>query len=448
MMKIILMMISLLIIMNLFKFMYKNLHNMMFIIMFYMIMSMNIKMNMFNYMFNFYSLDNNSFILIMLTFWIFSFSLLSNFNFFFNLNKIKFINLILIMFNSMILFFFSMNILMFFIYFESSLIPITMLIFGWGNQIDRIQASMYMLIYTLFGSLPLLTMIIFFYKFMNSCLINYIYLMNKYLMNFNFLIFLAMNLAFLVKMPLYFLHLWLPKAHVESPISSSMILAGIMLKLGSYGMMRFINMFINIYNKFNLIIMILSIWGSIMCCLICMNVNDLKIIIAYSSIIHMGSMLSNLMIMFKYSFFSSIMMMIAHGLCSPLMFYISYIMYKRSKSRNIYFNKGIINILPNLSMWWFLISICNMSSPPSLNLISEFFIMMTLIKYSMYFMMINFLLILFSSLYNIFFFYSTQNKMWNYMNFNFNQLNFKETLIMKINWMILNLFFFNIYLMI
>nr|YP_010277793.1 NADH dehydrogenase subunit 4 [Chelonus formosanus]UHY94334.1 NADH dehydrogenase subunit 4 [Chelonus formosanus] len=442
------MLISLMIIKNSFKNMNKNLHNMLILIMFNMIMFNDIKMNLFNYMFNNYCIDNNSFMMVLLTLWIFSFSLLSNFNFFYNMNKIKFINLILFMMNSMIMFFMSMNLLMFFIYFESSLIPIIMLIFGWGNQIDRIQASMYMLIYTLFGSMPLLIMIIFLYKNMNSCLINFIYLLNKSLLiNFNLLTFLAMNLAFLIKMPMYFLHLWLPKAHVESPISGSMILAGIMLKLGSFGMMRFIYMFMYMYNKFNLIFMIMSIWGSIMCCLICMNINDLKIIIAYSSIIHMGAMLTNLMIMFKYSFFSSIMMMFAHGLCSPLMFYTSFIMYKRSKSRNIYFNKGIINVLPNLSMWWFLITICNMSSPPSLNLISEFFIMMNLIKYSLYFIMINLLLIFFSSLYNIYFFYSTQNKMWNLMNFNFNQMNFKETLILKINWMILNLMFFNIYLM-
>nr|YP_010350252.1 NADH dehydrogenase subunit 4 [Virgulibracon endoxylaphagus]UOK09632.1 NADH dehydrogenase subunit 4 [Virgulibracon endoxylaphagus] len=393
---------------------------------------------LWNYIYYIFGMDYLSMNLIFLTFWIMTFSMLSNLDNLLNNKKMIYMYLMMLLMLSLILTFLSMNILIFYIFFEISLIPIILIIMGWGYQIDRIQASMYMMFYTLFGSLPLLIMIMYLYSKMNS--IMFIFLQMKIINLNNLYFFYMMNFAFLVKMPMYFMHLWLPKAHVEAPISGSMILAGVMLKLGSYGIYRFMLMFPSLYMNCNFLI-IITLLGSLISSMICLNQSDMKVIIAYSSIVHMNMLLSSMFTLFFVSFKGSILMMIAHGLCSSGLFYIVNLNYERFNSRNIFINKGLINLLPSLSLWWFLMCSSNFSAPPSLNLFSEIFLLMGLIQWSNYLIVFIIMNLFLSSCYSIFLYGFIQYGKLNYMFYNFKMINCFEFMVLMMHWLPLNLIF-------
>nr|ACY09456.1 NADH dehydrogenase subunit 4 [Macrocentrus camphoraphilus] len=410
----------------------------------YLIIIMLINMLLFNFnkkfnnIFYFYSMDYISFYLIMLTNWILMLSILSNF-IKLKLNMMKLFMMTMLIMNFFLnMFFMSMNLYMFYIYFEITLIPILFLIMGWGNQINRIQATMYMLFYTLFGSFPLFFFINYIYINFNSSSMFMNFLFN-YNLNVNLLIYLMMLMAFLIKMPMYFMHLWLPKAHVEAPISGSMILAGIMLKLGSYGILRLIFNFSLL--KFNNYFLILSMMGSLYASLVCLNQIDMKIIVAYSSIVHMSMMLSSLMTLNMWMLKSSMILMLAHGLCASSMFFNVNLIYERTQSRNMMINKGLINISPILSMMWFLTYANNFSSPPSLNLISEIFLINSLMIWSKMISMILITIMFLNTCFSIYIYSKTQHGNININMNNFNFINIREIYINFMHWIPLNIMF-------
>nr|UPL65346.1 NADH dehydrogenase subunit 4 [Piesma cf. maculatum] len=343
-------------------------------------------------------MDLVSYWMIFLTLWIGVLMLLASFKIkFLHFYKLEFILLINMMMIILVLIFSTTNLFFFYFWFESIIIPTLFLIFGWGYQPERLTAGFYLLFYTLFASLPML-ICIFYINYNNGTL--FFPLIN--LSYFNGFLYLGLVLAFLVKMPMFFTHFWLPKAHVEAPVSGSMILAGVLLKLGGYGLFRVLS-FIP-YNSFNYLFIIVSLFGSVVVGLFCLIQVDMKSLIAYSSVAHMSLVIGGVMTYNYYGLCGSLVLMLGHGLCSSGLFSLSNISYERSYSRSILINKGILTFMPSISLFWFLLSINNMSSPPSLNLLGEIFLINSLMSWSLMSFLFLFISSFLSCCYSIYLF--------------------------------------------
>nr|QJA26195.1 NADH dehydrogenase subunit 4 [Spodoptera frugiperda] len=408
----------------------------MFMFMMFMFMNMSVSiMNFFNlsYMFG---CDMISYGLILLSIWITflmimaSESLNKN-NFFKNLFLFNIIFLMVMLY----LTFSTMNLFLFYLFFESSLIPTLMLIIGWGYQPERIQAGMYLLFYTLFASLPLLMGIFYIYKEMNFMIM---YMMKFYDYNL-IMLYLSLIFAFLVKMPMYFVHLWLPKAHVEAPISGSMILAAIMLKLGGYGLLRMLIILQKMNFKLSYIWVIISLIGGFYISLKCFCQIDMKSLIAYSSVAHMSLVIGGLMTMNYWGFLGSYILMIGHGLCSSGMFCLSNINYERLNSRSMFINKGMMNFMPSMSLWWFLLMSSNMAAPPSLNLMGEISLINSLVSWSWWSMIMLMMISFFSAGYSLYLYSFTQHGKYNMSIYSFYSGTSREYLMLLLHWMPLNI---------
>nr|YP_009736157.1 NADH dehydrogenase subunit 4 [Pseudogastromyzon laticeps]QBM11114.1 NADH dehydrogenase subunit 4 [Pseudogastromyzon laticeps] len=276
------------------------------------------------------------------------------------------------------------EIIMFYVMFEATLIPTLIIITRWGNQTERLNAGTYFLFYTLAGSLPLLVALLLLQQ--STGTLSLLILQHSQpltLTSWGHKVWWAGCLiAFLVKMPLYGVHLWLPKAHVEAPVAGSMVLAAVLLKLGGYGMMRMMAMLDPLSKELAYPFIILALWGIIMTGSICLRQTDLKSLIAYSSVSHMGLVAGGILIQTPWGFTGAIILMIAHGLVSSALFCLANTAYERTHSRTMVLARGLQVIFPLTTVWWFIANLANLALPPLPNLMGEIMIISTLFNWS------------------------------------------------------------------
>lgn len=277
----------------------------------------------------------------------------------------------------------------FFVFFELRVIPILIIIMCWGSQPERLSAGVFLFIYMIFGSVPFLFMLVYIKTkglTLSFFLCNYVlgdpqFYVALSLNSFNRFQFVFLVLGLLIKLPVYGLHSWLPKAHVEAPVVGSMILAGILLKLGGFGLVRLEN-FVFIFRLLSLAIVVWVILGRVLARFSGVRRRDLKAIVAYSSVVHMRLLFLGVCVFSIVGKVGILILRVRHGIISRGLFFLVRVIYRISSSRSILIKKGLGVSLFVLMMFWFLMCRLNMSVPPRVSVFSEILILSNLVCFS------------------------------------------------------------------
>nr|YP_010041715.1 NADH dehydrogenase subunit 4 [Cyanophora sudae]QPB15043.1 NADH dehydrogenase subunit 4 [Cyanophora sudae] len=272
----------------------------------------------------------------------------------------------------LILVFSSFDIFLFYVFFEGVLIPMFLIIGIWGSRERKIRAGYYFFLYTLVGSVLMLLSILWIYFKTGTTDLVVLYQI-KFSEFEQILLWLAFFSSFAVKVPMIPFHIWLPEAHVESPTAGSLMLAGVLLKLGTYGFLRFsIPLFSLASIYFTPLIYTISLIGIIYGSLTTLRQIDLKKIIAYSSVAHMSFVTLGLFALNMQSLEGSIILMISHGIVSPALFLLVGILYDRYHTRLLYYYSGLVHIMPLFALFFVIFTMANISLPGTGSFIGEF----------------------------------------------------------------------------
>ena len=289
--------------------------------------------------------------------------------------KIKeFLIAILVMETLMLGVFCSLDLIVFYLFFEGGLIPMFLIIGIWGGP-KRVYSAFKFFLYTLLGSVLMLVAIISIYWITGTT--NVIELLEiKILPEYQYLLWLAFFSSFAVKLPMWPVHTWLPDAHVEAPTAGSVILAAILLKMAGYGFMRFsLGLFPIASDYFTPLIYFLSVIAIIYTSLVALMQDDMKKLIAYSSVAHMGFVTIGIFSLTKQGLEGSIIQMLSHGLISAALFLCVGVVYDRHHSRMISSYGGLVDIMPKYAIIFMIFTLAALGLPGTSGFVGEFLVL-------------------------------------------------------------------------
>lgn len=267
----------------------------------------------------------------------------------------------------------SLNLMLFYIFFEFSLVPMYIMILIWGGD-DRVAASYKFFIYTLFGSLMFLASLMFLFSHAESLNIPDLYdVETRFSLEVRSLLWTGLFIGFAIKIPMFFVHTWLPDAHVQGPTTASVLLAGILLKFGAYGFLRILLPLMP-YTTQNLafIPLILSVVAIIYASFVAMAQEDIKKMIAYSSIAHMGYVTLGIFSLNQLGILGAMIQMISHGLISGGLFFVIGMLYERMHTKRIANYGGALKTMPSLGAYFLLLTMGSIGLPGTSGFIGEF----------------------------------------------------------------------------
>ena len=275
----------------------------------------------------------------------------------------------------------SIDILLFYIFFETVLIPMYLIIGIWGGE-RRIYASFKFFLYTLLGSVLMLIALIVIYKTTGS--MNIAELQGNYFTrSTQIFLWLAFFASFAVKIPMWPFHTWLPDAHVEAPTAGSVILAGVLLKMGGYGFIRFsLGMLPEATAYFIPFIMVLSIIAIIYTSFVALAQSDIKKLIAYSSVAHMGIVTIGIFLVNQQGLEGAMLQMLSHGVVSAALFLCVGVIYDRMHTRQISFYGGLVNKMPFYSAVFMIFMLASVGLPGTSGFVCEFLVVVGAFRFS------------------------------------------------------------------
>ena len=275
----------------------------------------------------------------------------------------------------------SIDMLLFYIFFETVLIPMYLIIGIWGGE-RRIYASFKFFLYTLLGSVLMLIALIVIYK--TTGLMNIEALQGNYFTrSTQIFLWLAFFASFAVKIPMWPFHTWLPDAHVEAPTAGSVILAGVLLKMGGYGFIRFsLGMLPEATAYFIPFIMVLSIIAIIYTSFVALAQSDIKKLIAYSSVAHMGIVTIGIFLVNQQGLEGAMLQMLSHGVVSAALFLCVGVIYDRMHTRQISFYGGLVNKMPFYSAVFMIFMLASVGLPGTSGFVGEFLVVVGAFRFS------------------------------------------------------------------